>query len=116
MRKHEETDLMRLIKHELNLSNRCRLLRNTVGYDKEKKVKYGYVGSPDLWGILPNGRCFAIEVKTPKGRIRPEQVQWWTSAYKWGMQGGVARSLEGAWRLLKEAEEGITSPELKDYI
>ncbi len=115
IRKHDETELMRTIKHELNKSGRCRLLRNTVGFDKEKAVKYGYVGSPDLWGVLPTGHCIGIEVKAPGGRIRPEQTAWFKAASKWGVRGGLARTLEGAWRLLEDAEAGIVHAEVMDY-
>jgi hypothetical protein len=115
VRKHDETDLMREIKHRLNETGRCRLLRNTVGVDVSRGVKYGYVGSPDLWGVLPSGVCFAIEVKTPTGRIRPEQSAWFKAAYKWGVRGGVARSLDGAFRLLDEAEAGPMTGDLRDY-
>ena len=110
-----ETQLMRLIKHELNTSGRCRLVRNNVGVDSEKGVRYGLVGSPDLWGPLPSGRLFGIEVKTPTGRIRPEQHQWWRAAGKWNVTGGVCRSVEGAWRALADAEAGKVWSELHDY-
>jgi hypothetical protein len=65
--------------------------------------------------VLPSGVCFAIEVKTPTGRIRPEQSAWFKAAYKWGVRGGVARSLDGAFRLLDEAEAGPMTGDLRDY-
>lgn len=46
-------------------------------------VKHGGVrkrnpmkGFPDLWGLQPGGRLFAIEVKRPDGRFSKEQIQW----------------------------------------
>lgn len=111
-----EKQIQSEIKHFLNVSDRCRLVRNNVGVDTEKGVRYGLgVGSPDLVGTLPGGINFCIEVKTPEGRIDPAQRAWWKAALKWGIRGGVARSLDGAWRLLDEAERGVTSMELKDY-
>jgi hypothetical protein len=111
-----ETQLMRLQKHELNLSKRCRLVRNNVGVDIERGIKFGLgEGSPDLCGVLTSGHAFCIETKVPGGRIRPAQIAWWRAAYKWGVRGGIARSLEGAWRLLDEAERGPMTGELRDY-
>jgi hypothetical protein len=41
------------------------------------RVKNPNAGFPDLFGWLPNGRGFAIEVKKPKtGRISDEQSEW----------------------------------------
>jgi hypothetical protein len=110
-----EATLMREIRHHLNVSGRCRLVRQNVGVDVERGIKYGYTGQPDLIGVLKDGRCFCIEVKTPKGRVRPEQINWWRSAYQWNVTGGIARSLEGAWRLLDEAERGPMTGDLRDY-
>lgn len=115
-----ETGLLRQIKHELNSSGRCRLLRNNVGVDTEQGIRFGLGnGSADLVGVLVGGHALAIEVKRPGSRpgtlLRPDQVSWWRAAYKWGVRGGVARSLPGAWRLLEEAEAGQMTGELRDY-
>jgi hypothetical protein len=107
---------MREQKHHLNLTGRCRLIRNNVGVDKIMGVRFGLgVGSPDLVGVLRNGICFCIETKVPGGRIRPEQAAWFRAAYKFGVRGGVARSLAGAFQLLADAERGPMGPELVDY-
>lgn len=111
-----ELDIQREIKHKLNVSRRCRLVRNNTGVDVEKGVRYGLGnGGPDLVGMLPGGLAFGIEVKTPSGHIDKDQIAWWKAAYGWGFRGGVARSLAGAWRLLDEAEAGIRYTELVDY-
>ena len=41
----------------------------------------------------------SIEVKTPTGRIRPEQQQWLETVQAAGGIAGVARSVEDAQRL-----------------
>ncbi len=111
-----ETELMRVVKHELNTSKRCRLLRNNVGLDESHGVLYGLgKGSADLVGVLTTGQSFAIETKMDKGVVSDKQIAWWRAAYKWNVRGGVARSLAGAWRLLEEAERGQTYTELADY-
>lgn len=33
-------------------------------------------GMPDICGILPSGRFFGIELKSLKGKMSPEQLQW----------------------------------------
>jgi len=37
-------------------------------------VQFGYVGSGDITGILPDGRRLEVEVKRPGGGRRPGQV------------------------------------------
>ncbi len=44
-------------------------------------------GFPDIAGIFPNGKLFAIELKTDKGKLSPEQVEWIT---KLNMSGAMA--------------------------
>ncbi len=99
-----ETAILRDIREALNATGRVRVVRNNVGFDPEHKVPYGLGrGSADLVGVLRNGRCFCVEVKTPKGRLSREQVAWWRAATSWGIQGGVARSVPEALQLLDEA-------------
>ena len=74
-------------------------------------VRYGLQpGSSDLIGwrtvtITPEmvGQQVAvftsIEVKTPTGRIRPEQQQWLDAVQAAGGIAGVARSVEDALRI-----------------
>lgn len=33
-------------------------------------------GMPDIAGVMPCGRFFAIELKSAKGRLSPEQISW----------------------------------------
>jgi hypothetical protein len=45
----------------------------------------------------------SIEVKTPTGRVKPEQQQWLDAVQSAGGIAGVARSVEDALRLTREA-------------
>lgn len=36
-------------------------------------VRFGYAGSPDIIGLLSDGRFLGIEVKTGSGRLSPAQ-------------------------------------------
>lgn len=44
-------------------------------------------GFPDIAGIFPDGKFFAIELKTQTGRLTKEQKEWIT---KINMTGGMA--------------------------
>jgi len=91
------------------------LFRNNTGTLKDangRPVSFGLCkGSADLIGwtsrtITPEmvGQQVAvftsIEVKTPTGRIRPEQQRWLNAVQAAGGIAGVARSIEEAMDLL----------------
>ena len=92
-----------------------RLFRNNTGTLKDQNgrpVQFGLCkGSADLIGwkrvtVTPDmvGQQVAvflsIEVKTPTGRIRPEQQQWLDAVQAAGGIAGVARSVDDALDLL----------------
>lgn len=58
------------------------------------RVAFGLgVGSPDLVGAV-NGRVLAVELKSDRGRLSPEQLQWHAAAERRGVAVGTARTLE----------------------
>jgi hypothetical protein len=57
-------------------------------------------GGADIIGIAPDGRFLAVEVKTSKGRIRPEQTKFLQAVKNAGGIAGVARSVDDALQLL----------------
>ena len=92
-----------------------RLFRNNTGTLRDangRPVQFGLCkGSADLIGwkrvtITPEmvGSTVAvflsIEVKTPTGRLRPEQQQWLEAVQAAGGIAGVARSVEDAQRIV----------------
>ena len=92
-----------------------RLFRNNTGTLRDqhgRPVQFGLCkGSADLIGyrtitITPEmvGQQVAvfasIEVKTPTGRIRPEQQAWLETVQAAGGIAGVARSVEDALRIV----------------
>lgn len=98
-----------------------RLFRNNTGTLRDqhgRPVQFGLCkGSADLIGwkrviVTPEmvGSTVAvflsIEVKTPTGRLRPEQQQWLDAVQAAGGIAGVARSVEDAIRLTG-AEQGV---------
>ena len=112
-----ETQIQSAIR--LAVSSRCPdvvLFRNQTGALRDPRtgrlIAFGLSpGSPDLVGwrsvlITPEmvGRRFAvfcgIEVKTPTGRVRPDQAHWLDKLDNAGGLAGVARSADAAVELL----------------
>jgi hypothetical protein len=102
-----------------------KVFRNNTGTLKDangRPVQFGLCkGSADLIGWTTRtvtqemvGQRIAvftsIEVKTPTGRLRPEQQQWLDAVQAAGGIAGVARSVEDAQRLTMDDQGGsITS-------
>jgi hypothetical protein len=99
-----------------------RLFRNNTGTLRDqhgRPVQFGLCkGSADLIGyrtvtITPEmvGQQVAvftsIEVKTPTGRLRPEQRAWMETVQSAGGIAGVARSVEDAKALLAAQPDGV---------
>ena len=102
-------------------SGNCRLFRNNTGTLKDangRPVQFGLCkGSADLIGWTTRtvtqdmvGTQVAvftsIEVKTPTGRLRPEQRQWLDAVQAAGGVAGVARSVADAQQLLTRVYNG----------
>lgn len=63
------------------------------------------VGGADIIGIhQATGRFIAVEVKTPKGRVSPEQQTFINAVRAAGGIAGIARSVEDALELIRSAE------------
>lgn len=53
-------------------------------------------GFSDLFGLMPGGRFFALEVKTPTGRVSDQQARFLAAVERYGGISGVARSPDDA--------------------
>ena len=102
-----ETALQAKIRATLcKVGSPIRLWRNNVGVLKDGNggyVSYGLgKGSADLIGlIVGTGRFIGIEVKTPTGRVTPEQKAWAKTIQDYGGIAVVLRSVTEAEELLK---------------
>ncbi len=56
-------------------------------------VKFGFVGCPDVLGQLRDGRMLGVEVKSPTGKLRPEQAVFLERIRGAGGVSFVARDL-----------------------
>ena len=98
-----ETQLQIAVHDAIALTGKALLWRNQTGQIGRLRFGLG-VGGADLVGVLrPNGRAFALEVKTATGRMSREQVAWhraWTDA---GGFVACVRSVNEALMALEEA-------------
>ena len=111
-----ETTLQQQIRLAVGTSPDARLFRNQVGSLPDPRtgrlVTFGLArGSADLIGwrtvTIPQAMVgsriavfTSIEVKTPTGRIRPEQQAWLEAVTQAGGLAGIARSVTDAQALL----------------
>lgn len=91
-----EADIMRLVQIRASELG-ARVMRNNCGVAQRPDgvpLRYGLgVGSSDLIGWTRDGRFLAIEVKTPTGRVRPEQTTFLAAVVAAGGVGFVARGV-----------------------
>jgi len=113
---NDETIIQQRIRLALGREPSLRLFRNNTGSlpdpRTKRPVQFGLCkGSADLIGwkqvtITPDmvGQKVAvfasIEVKTPTGRLTPEQQTWLNAVQAAGGVAGIARSVEDAQRIL----------------
>ena len=113
-----ETEIQQRIRLALGTHPEIRLFRNQVGQLPDPRtgrpVQFGLArGSADLIGwrtitITPDmvGTKLAvftsIEVKTPTGRLTPQQQHWLGAVHKAGGIAGVARSVGDAVRIVAD--------------
>lgn len=100
--KKEETNIQDLIRLELS-KNGCKVFRCNVGnfYTKYgQEIKIGTKGHSDVYGVRPDGKAFFVEIKTPIGKARPEQLNFIEAMKKSNALAGFAHSVEEALRVV----------------
>ena len=131
-----ERDIVHEIRLALGADARVVLWRNSTGHtteytaETERHIRYGLCkGSSDLVGIvvmrervvdssgktiglMPGtglGRFFALEVKTPVGRLTPEQTKFLALVNRMGGFAACVRSVEAARAALDRAAAGAVA-------
>lgn len=98
-----EKDIQNAIR--LGVSDIAVTFRSNVGKlytDDGRMIATGLPkGFPDLFGYRKSdGKIIFIEVKTTKGRLRPEQEKFLQTVKEDGCIAGVARSVDDARRII----------------
>lgn len=99
-----ESKIMHRIAATLS-SKGCFVLRTNSGvyFDSQgNRITIGFKGLSDLVGFRPDGRFFALEIKTPTGRATEEQMRFLDFCVTHGAIAGIARSEEDALRIVLE--------------
>ncbi|ADZ07443.1 hypothetical protein LAC30SC_06595 [Lactobacillus amylovorus] len=101
----------------LNL-NRCSVYRINVGKVRTPDGRYFSTGAPngmpDLFGFRwIDRRIFFIEVKSPAGRIRPDQMAFHQDLMHLHVIHGIARSIDDARKIVNEGLIGYGYPDTK---
>jgi hypothetical protein len=71
--------------------------RNNTGavrVEGNRFIRFGVKGSPDILGVMPDGRILCIECKSAKGRLTPEQREFGAAVLRRGGVYVVARGIE----------------------
>ena len=124
---NQETDLQQRIRLALGTHPEARIFRNSVGSLPDPRtgrlVTFGLArGSADLIGwrtitVTPDmvGARLAvftsIEVKTPTGRLTPQQRHWLDAVHQAGGIAGVARSVGDALRFVSAPDQPSGAPQ-----
>lgn len=74
-----------------------------------RPVKFGSPGSPDFL-LCIKGRFVGIEVKGPKGKQRPDQIEYEKRCFASGGIYYVARSIDQAIAFIEDAEGRLEMP------
>lgn len=95
----------------------CTPFRINVGSGRTIDGRYFNTGAPkgypDISGFIwSNGRAFFIEVKTPTGRPRKDQIQFHRMLTSHRIIHGIARSVDDALRIIDDSLVGYG---FKDY-
>lgn len=116
---NDETVIQQRIRLALGRLPHTRLFRNNTGTLPDPRtgrpVQFGLArGSADLIGwrtvvVTPDmvgqpiAQFVSIEIKTPTGRVTPEQRNWLHAVRKAGGIAGIARSAQDALRIVTES-------------
>lgn len=61
---------------------------------RERFVRFGAIGAPDIFAIMRGGRLLGIECKAPKGKATDEQLAFGAMMTRAGAEWEVIRSTD----------------------
>lgn len=114
----KESSVQQSIRLALGSDRDVVLWRNSVGVASEwdertgnvRRAAYGLAkGSGDLIGIVrvgKLGRFLSLEIKSPTGAVRPEQITWANLVRSFGGFAAIVRSPEEALAAVARAKSG----------
>ena len=101
----EENKIQKDIMDYLKMNNVFHFRNNT---GRRGNVSYGFPGSADILGLLPNGLFLSIEVKTETGIQSDKQKEFEKNIAKNNGIYILARSLDDVIKGLQTGEESAT--------
>ena len=91
-----EIDIQNAIRLELSKYGVCFRMNTGVFKQGDRSIKCGVKGMSDLL-FIRDGKAYWLEVKTPTGRIRPEQEKFLAVMRdRYGCVCGIVRSVQDA--------------------
>ena len=76
-------------------------------------IRFGFTGCPDVLGQLRDGRLLGVEVKSPTGKLRPEQAVFMERVRGAGGVAFMARDLRDVLRELGNSEQYARASQLQ---
>ena len=80
----------------------CERMNSGAAKIGNRFIRFGFTGCPDVLGMLTDGRLLGVEVKAPKGKLRPEQAFMLERINGAGGVGFVARNCLDVIRALNQ--------------
>ena len=80
----------------------CERMNSGAAKIGNRFIWFGFTGCPDVLGQLRDGRLLGVEVKSPKGKLRPEQAFMLERINGAGGVGFVARNCLDVIRALNQ--------------
>ena len=106
-----ETSLVRACLNVLALHRVMAWRNNTGGFyaPSRRFIRFGKIGSSDIFSILPGGTFLAIEAKRPDGRLSPAQAEFLRQVRDAGGYALLITDAAALERWLVAGETGQTS-------
>ena len=80
----------------------CERINSGAAKVGNRFIRFGFKGCPDVLGQLRDGRLLGVEVKSPTGKLRPEQSVFLERIRGAGGVAFVARDLRDVMRELNQ--------------